>query len=1415
MDELRLEIRDFVDIGGWRWVLTNAGGEFLADHEVRLDRTSWQYEAFTDLDGYLRWHVAPDRWIEQEAAIVGQVGTWVGQNVLGRVGPALVKWRPATVRVLVPREASQLMFLPLELGHVGGKPLAVQGVTLAMECVTEDAVGRSTAPVGDRLRVLGLFSLPTGGRALNLRKERCAFVETFQQIGSVDRAVDVRVLQYGVTRQRLRDVLEEGEGWDLIHVSGHGSPGELLLEAEDGSPDPVTADELVDMLDLARERVKLVTVSACWSAAPMLAEQRRLLQLPAQDASRTGHEEPPRAGNSTPGQRQTAALASTLAEQLACAVLAMRYPVTDDFAIRLTTKLYDLLAGKGRPLAQALGIALKDPEVIATPPTAGCPALSIATPALFGAQAVDLRLHAPERTVPASYGTTGMKLAQFPPQPDLFVGRTAVMASASAALAPRSGVSGVLLYGMPGGGKTACALELAYTHEDQFERLVWFKAPDEGLDIADALPRFGLALETGLPGLRVVHLLNDAARLASFLPSLTELCERRRVLIVLDNIESLLTESGRWRDERWRNVVTALCGHAGLGRVMLTSRRRPEILNSRVHTALVDALSLDEALLLTRDLRHLGALVGGEFPGLDPDVARGLAVSVLEVAQGHPKLLELADAQAAKPQQLREVIKAVSSAWQDGGGLSEALFSTGEAQASADDYLRVLAAWTRAAAAGLPQSTRELFGFLSCLEEADRTRGLVDRTWPVIWAHRRQTQTLPRLSEDLAILKESCLISAYPATGDESESFKIHPGVAAEGRAVAGEALCTTTDAVLASFWSGIAQQMKEGVNQSGSTQWLVTAGMRAAHYLFRQGEYAPAGMFLDAVLERDSSREVVATVLPMLQVVTAATSGTAEGSSSARTLARAQQMASPVEAEHRFHTLLTEALNRQDFRAASGFMRDLARGYFQAGQLGEALRAAEKALEFAKKAGLGPWTELSIETQRLQAQVRMGQGESVLAEVRQMLNRVKTLPEPIEELDPAHQWNVYEVLNSVGFFAAINLALWQAALDFTQAVIKSKRDRRAPGISIAQTRFNSWEPLVRLGYLDEARTLVTECREVFEQDGDIRLIGTALVALASIEGARGHGSAATDLAKDGLRYLYITGDAKQIASCHHALAELLLHASGHPADAIPHRFAAALIHLASGGTVSESFAHAVAYDLRVSDHTATLPSDLTELCDEIAGVPGADLMGLLNKLVSDRDIIEQALSDLVDCVRSFDVSPPNWAPFLAMFDPAIAALVAADRGETQAGVAFDYYYLRDTSRANWAELIRVFRLIRSGERGPELADGLAPAHAAIARRALDALANRVAIPTELWQAIPLGNLLFALVASKLGDSESARQAREDLTSLSEDPRRGKLVQALEQILAGDHGPALIHELTDPIERAIVTTVITHMPNEA
>jgi hypothetical protein len=130
--ELRLEVREFTDLTRWRWVLSGSG-KFLAGHEVRLDSASWQYEAFTDLLGYLSWHVAPDRRAQDEARIVGELGAWIGAEVLGPVAAALAGAAPATVRVIVPDEARALAFWPLELAHAGNKPLAAQDVTLVMD----------------------------------------------------------------------------------------------------------------------------------------------------------------------------------------------------------------------------------------------------------------------------------------------------------------------------------------------------------------------------------------------------------------------------------------------------------------------------------------------------------------------------------------------------------------------------------------------------------------------------------------------------------------------------------------------------------------------------------------------------------------------------------------------------------------------------------------------------------------------------------------------------------------------------------------------------------------------------------------------------------------------------------------------------------------------------------------------------------------------------------------------------------------------------------------------------------------------------------------------------------------------------------------------------------------------------------
>jgi hypothetical protein len=336
-----------------------------------------------------------------------------------------------TVRVVLPKDAEALAFRPLELARINGKPLPLQDVTLVM-----DVAGATPAkPPRERLRVLGLFSMPDGEQPANLRQARYSLVRLIRAIAASGRAADVRVLQYGVTRDRLRDVLEDGEGWDIIHISAHGEPGALVLETADGRRDSIDAAELSELLELARGRVRLVTLAACWSAAATVAAQRRMLGPPEAHYPERTVAAPPSAPDSGP-------LASELAGKLACAVLAMRFPVTDEFAIALTAKLYDLLVAKGRDLPDALAITLR--HLADRAGGQADPALPLAAPALFGGCAAGLTLKAPERTGPRSYGTDELKLAGFPPSPERFVGRTGVMARASEALAAGSSVPGVL-----------------------------------------------------------------------------------------------------------------------------------------------------------------------------------------------------------------------------------------------------------------------------------------------------------------------------------------------------------------------------------------------------------------------------------------------------------------------------------------------------------------------------------------------------------------------------------------------------------------------------------------------------------------------------------------------------------------------------------------------------------------------------------------------------------------------------------------------------------------------------------------------------------------------------------------------------------------------------------------------------------
>ncbi|MGH3902498.1 MAG: hypothetical protein ACRDTA_30425 [Pseudonocardiaceae bacterium] len=102
----------------------------------------------------------------------------------------------------------------------------------------------------------------------------------------------------------------------------------------------------------------------------------------------------------------------------------------------------------------------------------------------------------------------------------------------------------------------------------------------------------------------MVDKIATPASLENFLPRLRTLLKDTGLLLVLDNLETLLTPNGQWRDPSWAPLIAALTGHDGESRVILTSRILPAGLDAdTVLIRPVHALCRDESLLLARNCR--------------------------------------------------------------------------------------------------------------------------------------------------------------------------------------------------------------------------------------------------------------------------------------------------------------------------------------------------------------------------------------------------------------------------------------------------------------------------------------------------------------------------------------------------------------------------------------------------------------------------------------------------------------------------------------------------------------------------------------------------------------------------------------------------------------------------------------------
>lgn len=1338
-----------IDVAGplkWRWLLTDEEtGAPLADHRVDLDPASDEVARFADLYAYVRWRAAPDRWLADGARIVMDAGAWAGRELVGElVGQAIAAATtagPVTVRVTAARLVEQILLWPLELAHADGRPLAARGDVMFVYDITggtrtgangarkPDASGTVRVGTGldearavSPLRILAVFSQPTETDVLALRRERYRLSQLIRRITARhEAAVELRVVQYGTTREALARIADHGDGWDILHMSGHGDRGVFLLEKPDGSPDVVSAADLVALLRPARRRAKLAVVSACKSAADATEQTYRLLGLTAQaealeavartDGAASGG---PTRQSGTGREAPIPGLARMLVRELGCAVVAMRYPVSDEFSVAVADELYDRLLLRRQPVDVAVARAVAE---VGSASLTRYPAICLATPGVFGGSAAGLRLAVPRGR--ANMDPAEQEMAFFPREPARFVGRALEMAKASAALASASGRSTVFLHGMAGAGKTTCALELAYRHRDSFTALAFWQAPTREGEWESALADFAnrLEIQLGGYGFRMASHIGTEASLNAFLPRLQSIMANQGILLVLDNLESLLTPAGAWRDPRWAGLIAALTSHDGESRVVLTSRIPPAALvagspSGPVVQLPVHALSLAESAALARELPNLRALMHAdpgptrtgriEEPGRLREDARELAAAggddsqgadagkrnagaspgsrteaadrdrirrVLRVVQGHPKLLELADAAADDRGTLDAHLVAAEKAIardQTGGKALEAFFRDGTSTWEPRQFLEALSTWTVTALGALSREARLIAEFVACLEDGDRRSDVVEATWPGLWrrlAHlpreRRPTSVpeqpamaavperddpfgVPGPGPLLAVLAASALVDADPLTlpgpvggaapGDKAgAALRMHPGVAAAISAQAGPEIREAVDAELGAYWKKEAGKARDTEGGEDSSL-VVRAGLAAAPYLLRRADWSTVGFLLEQAALRDISPGFAQAALPSLRWIVAVT----ETARDAARLGRVLSLVDPGEAERVLRDAVTAGAGSGDYRAASaaaGILIDL---LLDAGRTEEAFEAVGWVEAFAEQGAFGPWARLSAQSRRLQVLSRVGEHRQALAEADRLLADMADLPDHPDDDQDSSPWDVRESVLDGGRSSAFDLGELQRSLDLNAQVVESERRRNADVYTVATTQLYDVAPLVELERWEEAEQLLARCQQVFEDHDDMTGLARLVHARAEIEARHGHKQAAADQGRNALRMFYDYATPEDIAIGHRNLAGYLGKLGGARAEELAHKLAGMLIFRCTGLDYNlEQAVRELAGELRQDGGTENLPAAVTQVI-EFAELTGEVRFGaLLNTLQPDSHALQEALTEIIRDVAS------------------------------------------------------------------------------------------------------------------------------------------------------------------------------------
>jgi tetratricopeptide (TPR) repeat protein len=432
-------------------------------------------------------------------------------------------------------------------------------------------------------------------------------------------AADVRVVPFA-TPEAIRTELDRGAA-HVLHITGHGSPGRMYLENQDGTARPVSADEFVEHAVPAGKMPPVITLAACYTDAA--------------------------------GSQDGTSFAAQLCQHGATAVIATETSITDTYATRLLARVYGALGQASDPdLVSALSHARR--QVQAELETSSSPHDNLIAGLGEWAAVTVLASSGAVRVLDPGKGARAVRQPSRPQIAGLaerddwyFVGRRPEQRHWPTELTG-PGTAGIVICGIGGAGKTTLAAELV-TRVKALEPdrvLVSLTGPQTlesllGAVVATLRPQLLMSGGQGIA--EAVQALDVVARTdVGWQDRLAVLrgyvLDRVPVLMLLDNLEDNLRHDGPGytvRDEVLGGLLAAWTADPGLSRLLITCRYRfalPDGAEQSLSFRQLGALSRAEAMKLAWSLPALDRLDDAQLE------------QVWRLAGGHPRSLEYLDA---------------------------------------------------------------------------------------------------------------------------------------------------------------------------------------------------------------------------------------------------------------------------------------------------------------------------------------------------------------------------------------------------------------------------------------------------------------------------------------------------------------------------------------------------------------------------------------------------------------------------------------------------------------------------------------------------------------------------------------------------------------------------------------------------